>query len=319
MNYRHLTQEQRYQIQCLVRAGCSNRAIAPLIGCHPSTVSRERRRNGVDGGYRAVAAQQRASDRRYIASSVPRIVPKTWREVERALAEDWSPEEIAGRRRQQRRQRVSHERIYQYIAADRIAGGTLWLRLRQRKYRYRRRCVPGRFAHARSIHERPGHIERRRQPGHWECDTMVSSTGIAGLVTSVERKSRFVRLRRVKSRKARPVTCALLAKLMPLVGLVRSLTFDRGSEFAEYTLIEHALGAKTYFADPHCAWQRGTNENTNGLLRQYFPPDRCMSTLTDAEVDRIERKLNNRPRKALGFRTPSEVLLGTQQRGALQS
>jgi len=214
---------------------------------------------------------------------------------------------------------VSHERICQHIAADRIAGGTLWRHLRQRKRRYRRRCVPGRFALARSIHERPAHVERRRQAGHWESDTTVGSTGVAALVTSVERKSRFVRLKRVASRRARPVTHALLATLAPLAGLVRSLTFDRGSEFAEYALIESALAATTYFADPYCAWQRGSNENTNGLLRQYIPRSRDMATLTDAEVDRIERKLKNRPRKPLGFRTPSEVLLGTQQRGALQS
>lgn len=318
MNYRHLTQEQRYQIQGLLRAGFANRSIATQIGCHPSTVSRERRRNG-SGEYEAATAQRRAVERRFAASSIPRIDATTWREVERAVREDWSPEEIAGRRRQQRRRRVSHERIYQHIAADRLAGGTLWRHLRQRKRRYRRRCVPGRFPQARSIHERPAHVEQRRQAGHWESDTMVGSTGIAALVTSVERKSRFVRLKRVTSRKARPVTHALLAKLAPLAGLVKSLTFDRGSEFAEHALIECALGVTTYFADPYCAWQRGTNENTNGLLRQYFPRSRDLATVTDAEVDRIERKLNNRPRKALGFRTPSEVLLGTQQRGALQS
>ena len=147
---------------------------------------------------------------------------------------------------------------------------------------------------------------------------MVGSTGSAALVTSVERKSRLVRLKRVTSRRARPVTCALLAKLAPLAGLVRALAFDRGSEFAEYALIESVLGAKAYFADPYCAWQRGSNENTNGLIRQYIPRSRDMATLTDAEVDWIERRLNNRPRKTLGFRTPSEVLLGTQQRGALQ-
>ena len=319
MTYRHLTQEQRYQIQGLLRAGFSNRRIAIEVQCHPSTVSRERRRNAPEGEYQAAAAQRRAVDRRHAASSVPRIGPTTWREVERALREDWSPVEIAGRRRQQRRHRVSHERIYQHIAADRIAGGTLWRHLRQRKRRYRRRCAPGRYAQARSIHERPAHVERRRQVGHWESDTMVGSTGVAALVTSVERKSRFVRLKRVASRKARPVTHALLATLAPLAGLVKTLTFDRGSEFAEYALIERALDIKAYFADPYCAWQRGSNENTNGLLRQYIPRSRDMATLTDAEVDRIERKLNNRPRKALGFRTPSEVLLGTQQRGALQS
>lgn len=319
MNYRHLTQAQRYQIQGLLRAGFPNRTIAIQVGCHPSTISRERRRNATQGGYQAATAQRQARDRRQAASSVPRIDPMTWREIERALREDWSPEEIAGRRRQQRRRRVSHERIYQHIAADRIAGGTLWRHLRQRKRRYRHRCVPGRFAQARSIHERPTHVEQRLQSGHWESDTMVGSTGSAALVTSVERKSRFVRLRRVASRQARPVACALLAKLAPLADLVRSLTFDRGSEFAEYALIESALGAKTYFADPYCAWQRGSNENTNGLIRQYIPRSRDMATLTDAEVDRIERKLNNRPRKTLGFRTPSEVLLGTQQRGALQS
>jgi len=145
---------------------------------------------------------------------------------------------------------VRHERIYQYIAADRIAEGTRWRHPRQRKRRYRHRCVPGRFALARSIHERPPHVEQRVQSGHWASDTMVGSTGSAALVTSVERKSRFVRLKRVTSRRARPVTCALLAKLAPLAGLVRSLTFDQGREFAEYGLIEGALGTTTYFADP---------------------------------------------------------------------
>ena len=163
MNYRHLTLAQRYQIQGLLRAGFPNRSIAVQVGWHPSTISRERRRNGAQGGYQATTAQWQARDRRHAASSVPRIAPTTWREVERALSEDWSPEEIAGRHRQQRRRRVNHERIYQHIAADRIAGGTLWRHLRQRKRRYRHRCVPGRFAQAGSIHERPPHVEQRQQ------------------------------------------------------------------------------------------------------------------------------------------------------------
>ena len=242
-----------------------------------------------------------------------------WLEIEARLREEWSPEQIAGRARYEKRSAASHERIYQYIAADRAAGGTLWRHRRHRK-RYRRsRTQPGRYALARSIHERPAAVDRRLRIGHWELDTMRGSSGRAAVVTMVERKSRLIRLVRVSRKTARAVSRAVISALAPIGARVMSFTMDRGSEFADHALIESVLGAKAYFADAYCAWQRGSNEQHNGLVRQYLPRRIALRGVNQEQIDNIENKLNNRPRKTLGYRTPLEVFSVSFNRVALRS
>lgn len=312
MSYQHLTQSQRYQIATLHQSGVSTRNIGRHVECHHSTVAREVHRNSHDGSYRAARAQREAVRRRHDASSHPRIDATTWATVEEYLREDWSPEQIAGRGVAQ----VSHERIYRYIAEDRCKGGDLWTHRRRR--RRRRRIGTSRERqrfHGRRIQERPASVDKRQCVGHWEGDSVVGK-GAIRLITLVERKSLYIRLRRVLNGTADAANAAIIHALYPLRCCVQTLTQDNGSEFAGHALVDIVLGARTYFADPHSPWQRGRNENANGLVRQYLPKGTSMDTLTDEQLQIIEDKLNNRPRKTLGFRTPSEVFFASFNRRA---
>jgi transposase, IS30 family len=309
MRYAHLTREQRYQISCLHREAMSKSAIAERIGCHRSTVYRELSRNRTEKGYQAAPADQLARRRRSKASSLPRIPAERWAQVDVLLIEDWSPEQIRGRWRLEGKPLISAERIYQHIAADRRRGGDLWTHRRHPKPYRRSRLRPGRYSKARSIHERPARVATRAEPGHWEGDSMRGSQHSAGIATWIERSTRMVRIAPLPDASADAMMRATLTLLGSLGPLVKTITMDRGTEFAEYQLMEIALDAKAYFADPYCAWQRGSNENINGLLRQYLPRDRDFRTITAAEAQRIEDKLNNRPRKVLGYRTPNECAM----------
>lgn len=317
MTYTHLSQEERYQIQCLRKGGWSTGRIGELMRRNKSTIARELRRNlNPDGAYAYRLAQQHSVERRRAASARPRITAETWKAVEARLCEDWSPEQIAGAGAL----RVSHERIYQYVVADQARGGTLWQHLRRRRRSYRRRFGPPRGHQrfgGRRIGERPAGVARRWRVGDWEGDTIVGA-GSARLVTLVDRKSGFARLQRVPDGKAETVAAAVLQVLYPLQARVHTITWDNGSEFAAHPLIDVALEAKSYFADPYSAWQRGCDENLNGLVRQYAPKGCDLSTLSDADVRRIEDKLNHRPRKRLGFRTPMDVFETSFNRVALR-
>lgn len=321
MSYGQLTQDERYQIATLHGFGLPARWIARRIGRDAATISRELRRNRSTLGYRAKTAHQMARARRESASRRSRFPESVWAQVEERLRRDGSPEQIVGRFRTENRCVPSHERIYQHIGHDRRAGGSLWRHLRCQKRRRRRygSCRRGRFSWARSIRERPAGVEKRHRVGHWEADTMVSRQSKASLVTLVERKSRLLRLRRVENRRAETVTGAMVNVLGCFQGRGMSVTMDRGSEFADHGALEIALGTTTYFADPYSAWQRGTNENCNGLIRQYVPKGADIGQLSNEDVRRIEDRLNNCPRKALGFRTPNEVMDQSLNRVALRS
>ncbi|MEZ5462805.1 IS30 family transposase [Dokdonella sp.] len=262
MRYTHLSQYERYQIQRLFRAGVSIRWIARVIERCPSTVSRELRRNAGTGQYRSATAQHFSEQRRNRASAVPRISLSEWRRVDECLREGWSPDQIAG----SGEVAVSHERIYLHIARDRQRGGSLWKSLRRRRKQRRNRCGKPRDRQrfgGRRIQERPAIVETRQRLGDWEGDTIVGK-GRARIVTLVDRKSGLLRMRRVASGASDPTRHAILKALKPLMPRVHTLTWDNGSEFAEHALIDAALGATSFFADPFSAWQRGSNENTNG-------------------------------------------------------
>jgi IS30 family transposase len=211
---------------------------------------------------------------------------------------------------------ISHTRIYQHIAKDRRLGGTLWRHRRHRRAYRHHPTTPRRFTPSRSLHERPSHVLQRRTIGHWELDTLRPGRGKAAILCSVERRSRFIQLVWLKTDEAKPLALQLIRRLRSVLPRVRSLTADRGSEFAWHWLIEDELQVPVYFCDPYCAWQRGTVENTNGLLRQYFPRQRNFDTITAKELQAVEDRLNDRPRKVLGFRTPREVFYTSLKRCA---
>ena len=317
MNYTHLSQHERYQIQRLHSATVPISWIADLLGRSQSTVSREIRRNGGNGKYQAKQAHMQSVQRRHKASAVPRISVSDWRCVEERLREGWSPEQIAGSAEVE----VSHERIYQHIARDRKHDGDLWRCLRRRRKQRRNRCGKPRDRQrfgGRRITQRARIVETRQRIGDWEGDTIVGK-GKTRIVTLVERKSGVLRMRRVDSGSAASTRLAILKALLPIRERVHTLTWDNGSEFADHELIDGALNATSYFADPYSAWQRGTNENTNGLLRQYFPKGCNLANFSEAEIQRIENKINRRPRKRLGFKTPERIFNRSLNRVALQS
>ncbi len=316
MSYAHLSQDERYQIQHLHHENFSARAIGKRIARAPSTVRRELRRNANRSGYQAADAHRRSAHRRQFAGSRPRIDESTWPIVRSLLAEKFSPVQIKGCGAAN----VSHERIYQYIAADRRVGGTLWTQLRCRKRR-RRWCGTPRQRQrfqGRRIAQRPARVQSRKRVGDWEGDTIVGE-GNTRIITLVERKTGLVRLRRVDSGEKEPTLRAIVDALYPIKQRVHTLTWDNGSEFAGHAIIDIVLDATSYFADPYSAWQRGCNENLNGLLRQYFPKGCDLGTFSEQHIQQVEDKLNQRPRKRLGFRTPQHQFDKSLNRGALRT
>lgn len=309
MNYSQLTRERRYQIYALKKAGQNQTQIALVIGCHKSTISRELRRNCGAKGYRPHQADEMAFDRQCDAYR-SRIAWQTWQQVEQLLRQDWSPEQIAGRLKLEQQPTVSHECIYLYVYAEKRRGGTLHQHLRSQKQQrkrdsgyIRRGQIPNRI----SIEKRPKIVARKGRFGDWEADTIVGARHKGGLLSLVERKSKLIRLRKLATKSAAEMKDHSIALLAPLATRVHTITVDNGKEFCDHELIAAALQAHIYFAHPYASWERGLNENTNGLVRQYFPKKYHFASITDKDVQQVEDLLNDRPRKTLGYRTPNEV------------
>jgi len=310
---RHLTFEQRCKLAALREAGATQAAIAAQIGSSQSAVSRELRRNASPGGYGGGAAHEAAAMRRSAASRRPRkMTPQLVALIETKLRrQEWSPQQISSWLELTQQPHVSHERIYQHIWADKAAGGTLFRQLRRTGKSYNKRggkttgrgIIPGRI----DIDQRPAIVEQRIRIGDWEADT-ITGTGRKGAILSlVERTSRYTLLYKLKAAQAEPTTRAIIAKLRPHRCRVHTITADNGKEFALHAQVTRQLGAGFYFAKPYHAWERGLNENTNGLIRQYFPKGTSFAHITQAAVARVQNKLNSRPRKVLGYKTPAQV------------
>lgn len=314
--YKHLSREERYQIYSLLKANQTITEIARLLGRHRSSISRELTRGRGQRGYRAEQACTKASERAENSRNARRVDPKVWADVAFYLGVQWSPEQIAGK------VAVSHESVYLHVYADKAAGGVLHKELRSQKTRRKRhlcgRDRRGQIPNRRPISERPSHIEDRKQVGHWEGDTVIGAAHKQAIVTLVERKSGFAVLAKVSNKTADLVGRAIEVKLKPFGSRAKTLTVDNGKEFADHQSIDQTLGIKTFFADPYCSWQRGSNENFNGLLRQYIPKKRRMETVTEEELTMIQNRLNHRPRKRLGFKTPHEVFYASLNRVAVR-
>ena len=312
--YKHLSREERYQIYSLRLAKQTISEIARLLGRHRSTISRELGRGRGLRGYRAEQACSKASERAKKSRNARRVDAKVWADVSFYLGLQWSPEQIASKLE------VSHESVYLHVYANKAAGGQLHKNLRSQKPRRKRhlsgRDRRGQIPNRRPISERPEHIEQRRQVGHWEGDTVIGAAHKQAIVTLVERKSGFAVLAKVSNKTTDLVRRAIEIKLKPLCSRVKALTVDNGKEFADHQAVDQALGIQTFFADPYCSWQRGSNENFNGLLRQYIPKKRRMETVSEEELTMIENRLNHRPRKRLGFKTPHEVFYASLNRVA---
>jgi IS30 family transposase len=309
MNYKQLAREQRYQIYALMRAGHNQSRIAVLVGCDKSTISRELRRNRGLKGYRPYQADELAFSRQCEAYR-SRIAWQTWQQVERLLRQEWSPEQIAGRLKLEKQPTVSHECIYLYVYAEKRRGGTLHRHLRSQKKqrkRYGGYIRRGQIPNRTSIDKRPKIVASKGRFGDWEADTIVGARHQGGILSAVERKSKLTRLRKLATKGAAEMKDNSIELLAPLAAKVHTITVDNGKEFCEHELIAAGLQARIYFAHPYASWERGLNENTNGLVRQYFPKKYDFARINDADVERVAELLNNRPRKTLGYRTPNEV------------
>ena len=292
-----------------MKAGHNQTQIAANLGCHKSTISRELRRNQGRKGYRPYQADELAFDRQCEAYRA-RIAWQTWQEVERLLRLDWSPQQISGRLRLEQQPTVSHEWIYLHIYDDKRRGGTLHRHLRSQKKqrkRYSGYLRRGQIRNRTSIVARPQIVASKGRFGDWEADTIVGARHKGGILSAVERKSKLTRLRKLATKAAAEMKDNMIALLAPLAAKVHTITVDNGKEFCEHELIAAGLQARLYFAHPYASWERGLNENTNGLVRQYFPKKYAFSRISDQDLQQVEDLLNNRPRKTLGYRTPNEV------------
>jgi IS30 family transposase len=307
-----ITLEERYAINVMRKQRYSIRAIARELQRAPSTISRELRRNlRPTGRYVPDIAHSYATARRRRSRRNARIGSETWAVVDRYLRLDWSPEQVSGFLRDEGILRISHEAIYVHVWADKRSGGDLWTHLRQAKKRcrkrYRSRDWRGRLAGKRHISERPAAVEERCEVGHWEIDTVMGNEhGRNSVVTLVERATGFL----VMGKLARHCAADTVTRCVELIerhaGRVVTITADNGTEFHSYKQIEEATGVEFFFATPHHSWERGTNENTNGLIRQYLPKRTSMAHVTQDDCDAVAAKLNSRPRKRLGYKTPEE-------------
>ena len=320
-DYRQLTQEQRYGIYSLQQTGHNQATIAEVIGVHQSTISRELKRNKGLRGYRYKQAHEMATARRK-GKAKPRIDAGAWAFIERLIQKEWSPEQISGWMKNEMGYSVSHERIYQHILQDKQSGGKLYLHLRCRKKRRKRYGSHerrGQIPNRTSIDERPRIVDSRHRYGDWEVDTIIGSRHQQAIVSLAERKSRLALIRKVDRKTSEQVSQAVTELLGSVKHRVHTITGDNGKEFSGHQEIAKSLSANFYFAHPYASWERGLNENTNGLIRQYFPKSRDFASITDSEILTVMNKLNNRPRKCLGFKTPNQVFFGIKPNVALDS
>lgn len=310
--YRHLHATDRLLIYHLRKLGLTLTDIAGRLGVHKSTISREISRNSGGRGYRPQQADRLAIGRRSV--SHPRYSPERWHQVETLLHFDLSPEQAHNRMEQEGQDAPSHTAIYNRVFEDKLEGGKLHTHLRcrkKRRTRYGRPDMRGTIPGRVSIDARPAIVERRARIGDWEADLMIGKDHKGAVVNMTERKTRLTLLSSVESKEAVRVSDAIIGKLQPFKDLTYTITNDNGKEFADHLRIAQELDAKVYFSDPNAAWQRGTCENQNGLLRQYFPKQRKLHKLKEQELNRAEYRLNHRPRKCLGWKTPHEVFYNT--------
>ncbi len=313
--YKHLTFVQRHQIKVLYQAGHSLSFIAEQIGVNKSTISREIKRNARQcGSYDPVVAHQIANDRKERFAKNRKFTPYMEKFIREKLeSEQWSPEQIKGYCDKHNIRMVSHERIYQFIYQDKVKGGKLYKNLRTGKRKYRKRYGSGKqeygIKNRVSIDLRPAEINNKERFGDWEIDTIVGKNNKGAILTIVERKSAFLLMQKLNGKNAEDLARAAIRLLAPYKEKVYSITSDNGSEFAHHQQIAKKLEALFFFAHPYSSWERGINENTNKLIRQYIPKKSSFEEIDNQFINEVNLKLNRRPRKKLEFNSPIRVYL----------
>lgn len=312
MRYTHLTQDERYQIYEYRLQKKSYKEIGTLLNRHPTTIKREILRNHGGCGWRPLQAQSNAKERRRNSNNARRIKEEDWQSVQYYLHQDWSPEQIIERLALVGTPiKISHETIYQRIYKDKRKGGKLYKLLRCQKT-YRKRYASGQqrrgmIKNRISIDERPAIVDQKIRIGDIEGDTVIGKNQQGVIITLVDRVSRYTFAKKVKGKHAKGVTQGIIDLLKPHQHRCHTITVDNGKEFAFHEQVAAQLQVDVYFAHPYHSWERGLNENTNGLLRQYFPKKINLKKITEKELQNAILMLNNRPRKCLGYKTPYEV------------
>lgn len=311
--YRHLTSDDRIVIKTLLQEEKSMPYIAERLGRSISTIRREIKRNSGLRGYRHKQAHQKAEARKKLARTV-KLTPEIIAMIDDKIKEDYSPEQICSRLKMETEISLSHETVYQHILKDKKNGGKLYNHLRinngrRKRKRYGKNDFRGRIPGRVGIEERPAIVDKKERFGDWEADLMSGSHHRGFLVTLVERKSKLTMIGHVE-RKTTDEVCSEIIRLFSKTTLpVLTITYDNGREFSLHELINLSLGCRSYFARPYHSWERGLVENTNGLIRQYFPKQTDLRKVDPDHIDFVQGRLNNRPRKTLDYDTPEEVLL----------
>jgi len=312
MRYKQLTLEKRYQITALIKAGFNQKSIAVELCVHPSTISRELRRNNDKvRGYNAELAQIISSKTEMQKAKRFALTKSIQRYIRSKLKLDWSPEQISGRMKLDTGISVVHETIYRYIYTNKKNGGKLYQYLRHKNKKYHKRSnhymARGTIIDRVLIDKRPKIVEKKSRIGDWEIDTVVGKDHKGFLVTVVDRKSKFSIIKNIPTKHAEVVTEALIEMLTPMKKITHTITSDNGKEFAYHKQVSAALDTDFYFANPYHSWERGLNEHTNGLIRQYLPKKSTFLNVSKDEIIMIQNRLNHRPRKILNYKTPYEV------------
>ena len=312
MEYKHLNYEQRYTIECMLKSGHKKKDIIKALGIAESTLYRELSRNKRKrGSYNAKYAQMLSDERLKEGHYKHKFTGYMKKLVNEKIKMDWSPDQITNWCKRKGIDMVSHERIYQYIWEDKRTGGSLYKHLRtgQRKYkkRYGSKLTRGQIPDKVSIDERPEIVNKKTRIGDFECDLIVGKNHKGALLTIVDRKSCFLIVENTHGKKSDVVAKKLINALAPYKKWVKTITNDNGKEFAEHKKIAEKLDCNIYFAHPYSSWERGLNENTNKLLRQYFPKNKTLENIDQNYLNYVVDLLNNRPRKNLGYKTPKEV------------
>ena len=314
MNYTQLIDSQRYQTEAYLKAKYSITQIAKELGVHKSTISRELKRNSKKRSYNANYAQTISDERRKEAYKHSIFDANMKRYINVKLTHyQWSPEQIKGRCDINNTPMVSVERIYRYIYEDQSEGGTLYLHLRTarrwRKKRLNRKHQRGQIPNRIMINQRPEVVDTKERFGDWEVDTIIGKNHKTAILTATERKSQFELMVKTDGTKAESIRKQMINLLAPFKELVKTITSDNGKEFAKHQEIAEKLETDFYFADPYSPWQRGLNEYNNKLIRQYLPKKTDFDLINNKTINMIISKLNNRPRKLLGYKTPNEIFL----------
>ena len=312
-NYNQLTQEQRYDLERLLSIGTNKNRIAIELEVNPSTIYREIKRNSDarNGKYSAKLAQRKCESRHLQKRKYIKFSEPIKQETVRLLSSDFSPEQIHGFLKREQKDTVSTERIYQFIWEDKKQGGVLYKHLRTKGKRYRKRgalkdnrgIIKGRV----DIEKRSPIVENKERLGDLELDTIIGKDHKGAIVTINDRATGMLKMKLVKVKEASLVAQAIIDELQEWKPFLKTLTADNGKEFAEHQKIAEELNVNFYFAKPYHSWQRGANENLNGLVRQYFPKGTSFSDITQFEIKKVENILNNRPRKRYDFYSPLDI------------